>query len=233
MLEPRGNDSFPLLLSAINTVGYLYATVTPAVLDPHLRSHVRFPGGRTYPHAWLIAPTSLLVLLGTFLVAQHVSRNLRAFAVGAPLLVVVAFANLLIFRPEVPHMHLVNVTSVWLGVVGLWTWIHDSCATLDASFAGDVDRSAALEYLKENASFYRTIAFGLMAGALTLLIAAIVALRAQSSEMLSDPREAFLMDQFNTACVAIYMLLLLFGPILEALRAWHRVGDLFLAIKSP
>jgi hypothetical protein len=229
MPESQGNNSFPLLLAAINLLGYLYATVTPAVLDPHLRSHVRFPGGRTYPHAWLIAPTSLLVLLGTFVIAKYV---LRAFAVGAPLVLVAAFANLLIFRPEVPHLHLVNVTSVWLAVVALWTWIHDSYATLGPSFVDNVDRLGALEYLKENASFYRTLAFGLMAGALALLVAALVALHAQSREMLRDPREAFLMDQYNTTCVAIYMLLLLFGPVLEALRAWHCVGALFLAVKA-
>jgi hypothetical protein len=193
---------------------------------------VRFPGGRTYPHAWLIAPTSLFVFFGTLLVAKYVPLGLRAFAVGAPLLVVAASANLLIFRPEVPHLHLVNVTSVWLAVVALWTWIHDSYAKLDPSFANNVDRSAALEYLKENASFYRTLAFGLMAGALALLVTALVALHAQSREMLRDPREAFLMDQFNTACIAIYMLLLFFGPVLEAFRAWHRVGDLFLAVKA-
>src|ERR1700726_2622268 len=43
MPDSQGNSSFPLLLAAINTLGYIYATVTPAVLDPHLRSR-EIPG---------------------------------------------------------------------------------------------------------------------------------------------------------------------------------------------
>jgi hypothetical protein len=212
-------------------VGYLCATVAPALLDPLLKSHVRFPGGRTYPRAWMIVPISLLVLLLTFLVAKYVPRGLRAIAVGVPLLLASACSNLLIFRRELPHGTLVDVTAVWLAIVGLWTWIHDSYAGLSDCFSEGIDRGAALEYLREKAGFYRTLAFGLVAGALALLVGAFVNSHSLYKEMLSDPREIFLMDRYNTTYIAIYMLLLFFGPIFESLKAWSRMGDLFLTLK--
>jgi len=222
---------FPFLLALLHTTGYLHASLTVVLLDPQLKSHVRFPGGRTYPRAWMVPPAALLVFLLTFLVARYFPR-LRVSLAAAPFVIVSAASNVVIFPQELPHTNIVFITSVWISILALWTWTHDSYVGIEDSLAREPESIGTLEYLKEKANFYRTMAFGLVAATLALLVTGLVSLHARSTNFLTDPREVYLLDQFSFADVSIFMLLILFCPIFEALKAWNRICDLFLSVKT-
>jgi hypothetical protein len=225
-------NTFPIILAVVSTAGYLYASVTMTVLDPLLKTLVTHPGGRTYPHAWMISPAAIALLFSTFLVTRYQPR-FRVFLVGAPLALVAACSNLLIFPQEVPHMGILFITAVWILILALWTWTHDSyIAGVDDSLCDATSHPGVLEYLKEQASFYRSMAFGLVAAALALLVTAVVGLHGETKEAVSDPVEIALMNQFHDVSITLFMVLLFFGPIIEALRAWQRIGELLLRLRS-
>jgi hypothetical protein len=242
---PHQDKIFPLAIAVVSALAYLHAAFIPTIVDARLKNHVNFPGGRLYALAWLVPPLSLAVLLLTLAITIYVPRRLRASLVAAPLLLASVLTNVVVLRAELPHIGLVCTTAVWLSILGLWTWVHDSRGALEEELALKLGHPAALELLKENANFYRSLAFGLVAASLALVVTAAVALHANSKEMVGDPlgalhpssgeivserRDLFLYDQFNYAGVAVFWLFLFFGPILEAFKAWRSTTYLFLRV---
>jgi hypothetical protein len=243
--------SFPLALAVASTLAYLHAAFVPTVVDARLRTIVTYPGGRTYPLAWLVPPASVGVFLLTLAIALYVPTRLRASLGCAPLLLASVLSNIFILRAELPHIGLAVTTAVWLSILGLWTWIHDSHRNPGSVLRADW--SSAIELLKEEANFYRTLAFGLLAASLALVVTAAAAVHAASKELVGAPfgalqaggaqssieqiasarRDLFLYDQVNYTGIVLVWLALLFGPILEAFRAWRRTAGLFLRLKKP
>jgi hypothetical protein len=230
MPEPRPETSFPLVLAVVNAAGYLISILSPAMAYPRLTSHVAFPDGRSYSHLWLIAPTCLAVLMSTFFIARRLPRY-RTLLVSAPLIFFVIGSNQVIFGQFLPPIDLVQVASVWAVLVVFWTWTRDSRVTLEATKLTAVEIPTALEFLKEKANFYRSLAFGLVAAEAALLITGLLALHSLDKEYVELPADAFLLDQFNFSDVAMLSLLLAFGPTLESLRAWHAATDRFLELR--
>jgi hypothetical protein len=238
-------------LAVASTLAYLHAAFVPTIVDTRLRTVITYPGGRAYPLAWLVPPASIGVFLLTFAIALYVPARLRASLACVPLLLASVLSNVFILRAELPHIGLAATTAVWLSILGLWTWIHDS--HLDPESVLGADRSLAVEYLKEEAIFYRTLAFGLLAASLALVVTAAAATHAASKELLggsfgvlqagaaqpspaqiaSARRDLFLYDQVNYTGVALFWLALLFGPVLEAFRAWRITVGLFLRLDAP
>jgi hypothetical protein len=66
----------PLLVAAVNTAGYVFATLQPAVVDPKLKTHVKFPA-RTYRRTWLLFPIGLAVFGLTLMAAGYLPQTLR------------------------------------------------------------------------------------------------------------------------------------------------------------
>jgi predicted MFS family arabinose efflux permease len=221
--------AFAVAVAVANALGFLCATVPPAFIDPQLKTQYSYPVGREYPLAWLIVPAGLAVLILSYLVARYVSRRLRSALIEAPLLVIAVVSNMVIFPQEVPHGAIVQVTGIWIVIMALWTWTHDSYADLDERSLAAVDQQAALEFLKEKANFYRTMAFGLVAAQVALLVTGVLALHSINKEIVRAESEVHLLDRFSFAGMAAYTLLLLFGPFLEALQAWQSFTALFLS----
>lgn len=240
--------SFPLVLAVASTLAYLHAAFVPTIVDARLRTIVNYPGGRIYPLAWLVPPTSVGVFFSTLVIALYVPARLRASLVGVPLLLASVLSNVFILRAELPHIGLAVTTAVWLSILGLWTWIHDSHLDPESVLGAD----EALEYLKEEANFYRTLAFGLLGASLALVVTAAAAVHTGSKELVGNPfgalqagaaqpnatqiasvrSDLFLYDQVNYTGIALFWLALLFGPVLEAFRSWRITADLFLQLKK-
>jgi len=245
--------SFPLALAVAGTLAYLHAAFVPTFVDARLRTIVTYPGGRTYPLAWLVPPASVGVFFSTLVIALYVPARLRASLVCIPLLLASALSNVFILRAELPHIGLAVTTAVWLSILGLWTWIHDSHLDPESDLKSVLEADEALEFLKEEANFYRTLAFGLLGGSLALVVTAAAAVHTGSKELVGNSfgvlqagaaqpstaqianarSDLFLYDQVNYTGVALFWLALLFGPVLEAFRAWRITADLFLQLKKP
>jgi hypothetical protein len=221
--------AFAVAVAVGNALGFLCATAPPALIDPQLKTQYSYPAGREYPLAWLIVPAALAVLLLTLVVAKYVSRSFRLALIEVPLLVIAGVSNLIIFPQEVPHGGIVQVTGIWIVIMALWTWTHDSYTDLDETSLTAVDQQAALEFIKEKANFYRTMAFGLVAAQVALLVTGVLALHSINQAIVKAQSEVHLLDRFSFAEMAAFTLLLLFGPFLEALRAWQSFTALFLS----
>jgi hypothetical protein len=231
-------------LAVASTLAYLHAAFVPTIVDSRLKTIVTYPGGRTYPLAWLVPPASVGVFFLTLLIALYVPARMRVWLGCVPLLLASVLSNVFILRAELPHIGLAVTTAAWLSILGLWTWIHDS--HLDTESVRRADKTSATEFLKEQANFYRTLAFGLLAASLALVITAATAMHAGSKELVggsalqagaaqqstawvaSTRNDLFLYDQVNYTGVALCWLVMLFGPVLEAFRAWRLTADLFL-----
>src|SRR5882757_6588661 len=98
--------SFPFALAMASTIAYLHAAFVPTVVDVRLRTIVTYPGGRTYPNAWLVLPLSVSVFLLTLAIALYVPTRLRTFLACVPLLLCSVLSNLFILRAELPHIGL-------------------------------------------------------------------------------------------------------------------------------
>ena len=249
----RSDRAFPLALAVASTLGYLHAAFVPTIVDARLKTIVTYPGGRTYPLAWLVPLASVGVFFLTLAITLYVPVRLRASLAGGPFLLASVLSNIFILRAELPHIGLVCNTVVWLSIIGLWSWIHDSHPALQTKVLLAADPEAALEFLKEESNFYRSLAFGLLAASLALVITAAAAVHSGSKELVGDPfgalqagaaqpspaqivrarSDLFLYDQVNYSGVALFWLALLFGPVLEAFRAWRTTADLFLHLKMP
>jgi len=243
--------SFAVALSVASAIGYLHAAFVPTIVDAKLRTIVTYPGGRSYPLAWLVPPASIAVFLLTLAIALTV-RRLRASLACVPLLLAAILTNVFVLRAELPHIGLVAVTAVWLSILGLWCWIHDSVHRPTKKRLSQVDRRAAVEFVKEEANFYRSLAFGLLAASLALVVTAAAATHTGSKELVGNPfgdsqpgspppsaaqlanarADLFLYDQTNYCGVALFWMALLFGPILEAFRAWRITADHFLQFEK-
>jgi hypothetical protein len=212
------SNRWGLTVASVYTIGYLYAVLPPAILDPLLTSHVRF-GARHYDGLGRVIPCAIAVALGAFLFAR---RHYNPLWVGMPLLAAAAYTNIAIMPKELPHIHLVFVCTVWLSACSTWIWIRGAGDHACASAAASAE--SPIEYVKEQCTFFRTMAFGLVGAFLALLVAGLLALHGTIASTVTDKREAFLLFILNNVTISAYALLLLFCPAHEAVRAWKRIA---------
>jgi hypothetical protein len=221
----RAGNRWPLLVASVYLAGYVFAVLPPVLVDPLIKSHVSFPGGRHYEGAWRAALFAIVVALTTWLLAK---RGANPIVLGLPLVAGTISTNILVLPQEVPHDHVLFVTTVWTCVCATWVWIAYSAdlACQKAALGGE----ATAEYVKEQASFFRTLAFGLVGAFLGLLVTALVAIHVAGGNLVSDKSEAFLLHRLTDGMVAVFALLLLCCPVQEALAAWRRVSLLLLPV---
>ncbi len=206
---------WPPTVALAYAIGYLYATVPPQVLDPLLQSHVRYHA-REYINNWYTGPLAAFVLIVTWLLAY---RRANPLVLALPLATATLATNVLVFPEELPHQHVVFVTAVWSGFSATWVWIRYSYESALTTL--DNATGSTLEYVKEQVTFFRTLAFGLVAAFLALLVAALVAMHQMSGSVVTDPSDAFLLLGLNSLTMAVFGLLGFFGPVQEAMRSWR------------
>jgi len=210
-------------VASVYTSGYCLAALPPIFVDPLLKSHISFPGGRHYHRTWLTILFAGIVALSTWVLAKRRSNPL---VVGVPLVAGTFATNVFLFPQEFPYDHVLFVTAVWTSVCSIWIWIRYSAdLACRMACAGDV---TTVEYVKEQASFFRALAFGLVGAFLAMLVAALVAIHGANSSIVTNKAEAFLLQRLSDFVVAAYALLLLFCPVQEALHGWRRITLLLL-----
>lgn len=218
---------WPFIVAIACVVGYLYASIPPQILDPIFQHHVRY-SGRLYNDNWLTVPLAALVLLMTWLLAN---RRANPVILILPLVAATVVTNGLVFPQEFPHLHVIFVTAVWSALTATWVWIRYSCE--DALEKVATPGNSTLEYVKEQVLFFRTLAFGLVAAFLALLVAALVAMHSMTGSVTLDKSEAFLLLVLNGFTMAMFGLFALFGPVHEALRSWRLLALQLMQPKLP
>lgn len=222
-LSSRLKLAWPCELTFVYAAGYALAVCPPITIDPTLKSHLSFPGGRHYDAPWRAILIGALVVAATFYLAR---RLVHPMLIGLPLLSGTIATNLLIMPQEFPHAHLFFVTFVWVAMGAIWTWVRYS--EDEAIRKASEERANAVEFIKEQTYFFRTLATGLVGGFLGLLVAATLAIHDANGKIDSDPGEVFRLQRLADATLGAYALLLLFGPVREAVVAWRRLVLLLL-----
>lgn len=224
MTVPDHNPAkgWPLLVALACVVGYLYATIPPQILDPILLHHVRYSARQNH-ESWQTVPLAVCVLLTTWLLAY---RRANPMILILPLAAATVVTNGLVFPQEFPHLHVIFVTAAWSALTATWVWIRYSCDEALETVA--TSRDSTFEYLKEQVLFFRTLAFGLVAAFLTLLVSALVAMHGMIGSVVLDKAEGYLLVVLNGFTMAMFCLFALFGPVHEALRSWRLLTHRFI-----
>jgi serine/threonine protein kinase len=205
---------FPIAVSVVSAIGYLVSAVPPVLVDPLLTTRQGF-GARTYPQAWLIAPLSGLVLLGTWLLLRA-SAHRPSWQALLPLVIAeVATVPILSDIPhgEIPHGSLVVVSLMWLVITSLWLAARYSLNSID-------DQNRRLPSPERGRLFVLLVIALLLVIAMALPV--LVFMRAVNREMLTDPREIAILDNLSYGQFGAYALFWLAGPTREIGIAWSR-----------
>lgn len=121
-------DRFPSwAVSISNAVGYLLAAAPPVYVDSKLSSHVVY-GARYYEHSTFIAPLAALVFLSTLILVRRGNGHIWvacAPLIGAAVLTVPILAQKGARQSagevgDLPHLHLVTYTLMWLVATLVW-----------------------------------------------------------------------------------------------------------------
>jgi hypothetical protein len=222
--DPESEDKlFPWSYSSWTLLGFALAVVPPVVLDPMLHSHVGFEP-RSYAYWWLFIPIGVsLFFVSTYLLS---SPRLKSFS-PAWVFIAALFGSLFVLKPEFPHMNVVFVGIVWLLISTLWHWLRASRG--DVARARRIkDREVKLAYVNEEASFLRSLFLGAVGAYLSLLVGGVVALHAWNHDMLTDPREQLMMNQYSNIQFMLFSAYYFFGPLREIVDRRHRLVEMLL-----
>ncbi len=234
MTEKVGNPDkgWPLIVAFVSLIGFLYATVPPQLIDPILKSHVRFPD-RVYEHNWMTVPLGVFVLIATWWLAK---RKVSVIVLAAPVWIAALIANYVIFEQEFPHGHTTFIAAVWSGIMGAWVWIRNSCDDaldkLEAAIKNGLENDLLLEYVKGYISFFRALAFGLGTGFFGLVVSAIATGLEVGHGIVTSKADIHVLIVLNGITYSVFGLFLIFGPIHEALRSWLKLAQQLLVRSS-
>ncbi|HEY2234857.1 MAG TPA: hypothetical protein VGK01_15405 [Candidatus Angelobacter sp.] len=208
-------------------VGYLLATLPPIVLDPRLPSHVAFPGGRHYERAYYIVPIALGVVSGTWLWMG----NSRIRYVAITLLFVAAcILSIPIFRPEVPHGNLIFVGTAWSLLSMLTLWIHTR-EIRDPSERTPLPASnARIDFIKEETAIWKGVSLGLGTGYLAIVMTLTLAFHTANREIVTSPRDIFILNQYSNFLLAFMSLFMFLGPIYESITKMIESNQRLLSV---
>ncbi|KYF83122.1 hypothetical protein BE11_43235 [Sorangium cellulosum] len=205
----RERKGMSVIIPLSNALGYLFASVPPVLVDPHLHSRRGF-GARTYPHAWLMLPLCAFVFIGTRLVFRYAPVHRHWWMTLVPFLVA-AVATVPILAPEMPHGALVSNTPLWLAITGVWLATH---------YAFNREGQANFKpYVAQSLRFF-------FAGALLTAGIAPIPFMLFSHDIyeriVTEPSEVSILDGWMFFQVAVLELLWLMGPTREVGIAWFR-----------
>ena len=204
-------------------LGYLYAVIPSQIVDPLLKHHVRFPSRINQFDWWVTGLAFVLVLLATFPIARK-ATNASIFFIPMPLAVAAFATNYFVFPQELPHLQVSFIVACWFCLTVVWMWItHTSESTLEKLEDISVDQP---EFVKEQVLFYRTLAFGLVASFLAILVSGASSIHSMNAATVGgDLTEANILFQLNGTTILVLGCFALLGPIYKALQAWRLISQ--------
>lgn len=221
---------YPWRIAFAMLVGYLLATVPQVYLDQLIQSHVAFKP-RHYPLAYLIAPIGGWVLVVTLYAVVRAPAHLQLLS----LLPFIAgcTVSLPIFTPEVPHGNLLFVGIVWLllGAVTIWVHAYPIMGLPKDSYRPTAQ--AQIEYVKAQSAVWKSIALGLLAAYLGVIVTLVRELHVANEALVSAPQDRFLLNGYINLEVTVMSLFMFVGPIYETVAKVLRTNQLLLEIHEP
>ena len=111
-LEHFHFSSFVFRVSFFNALGAGFAVGIPTFVDRQLTTHVRY-GARVYPLGYWVLFVAPIVFILTYLCMMKFTKH-KGFVSWVPLGLVI-FSVLWNFKPEFPHMNVIDWTSYCQG----------------------------------------------------------------------------------------------------------------------
>jgi hypothetical protein len=232
-MNPGFNKSFIWKISICSGVAYLLATMPQIIIDPLLEHDVNF-SSRRYPHAlYYVIPLCAVVFLGTY---QALKRSRTIIFDILPFLAA-ALLSIPLFTPEIPNGNLFATSFIWLTLVILTLWIRnrelatEAISRLQSTELGD--KTAKIEYLKEQVQFWRTVLLGIAGGYLALLISwANFLIGYNKAQVGGNEAETYILNQAALFAMGLYSVGLMICPLAEASQRHREATNLFLNIKE-
>jgi hypothetical protein len=214
-------------------VAFLWATLPPLFIDRLITHHTRYPYPREYPGAfYFIVPLVILVVLGTYL---WMRRRETVWAGLVPFAVAVTAATP-IFRPEFPHGQILHAGGLWFILAGLTLWIRmfeHGAKPVSKSNLRKVDKTAYIEYLKEQVQYWRNLQLVIVGGYIALVISWANFVIQYSKDMVGgNQSEAFVLNTLAISGIALCSFGVLVYPVSEASKRHRKALHSFLSIRD-
>jgi hypothetical protein len=226
------DDWFAVKTAIFNSLAFSLTIAYVTFLDPRLKSHFRYPGGRNYPHGYVISLLGGAIILGTTLLVLTKASSWKVKATSpAIILAVMGLGSLPFFRPEFPHSAIFIWTSQ-CSLVSLFTcYVRFLPFQADWLTSADFTNSSKIERVKEYVTLWRTVAVFLTVGYIAIIIPWSNLIWSQPSRIVKDAGERFLLGEFGEMGIVGFSLYVIFGVIYESFRRAHDAADLVLRYK--
>lgn len=213
-------------ISLFSSVGYLFATGYPTIIDPLLTTHVLY-GARTYPLGYWIFLFAPLVYIPTYYLLKK-----KKYIISLLPLVIANALSLFNFFPEFPHAWIILLTVMYTAVAFISNSIHFANSDINYVFDISIDRIAKIERLKSSISLWRTIAISIGGGYLALLMPAATLCWSAASYIATKQNEIFILQMTGGSHLAIFSLYVLVAPVIESLSMAEKFADGLLLVQS-
>jgi len=224
-----GKMAFSWKISISMLLGYLLATVPPVILDPILLSHVGYKEPRHYPQAWWLVPIAVLLFISTLVLSIRTAK--RRHLVATLPFVAASLVSIPIFRPEMPHGNLTFVCSAWFLLGALTLWIHDQEIRDPAAQDPLPASNAQIDFIKEETAIWKGVALGLVAAYLAIVAGLVLALHAANRDIVTAPRDIFILNQYSNFQLTLMSLFMFLGPIYESIKKVMESNQRLLFVK--
>lgn len=219
-------------IAFFNAVGFSTCAAAITYVDARLTTHV-VHGVRDYPGGYAVAVIGGLIIFAITFAVLFSSASWLA-KIGTPAVIVVLAGALATpyFQPEVPHAGLVE----WLlqiAVLSLLTcFVHFWQAPTDRLRDEAINLTARIEWIKEHAVLWRTIAISTMLGVVALVVPWSQFVWKMPESIVTDSKEALLVGQFGALNIVVVCVYTLFGIIYESFLKASQTADNLLLIKA-
>lgn len=223
--------SFCTRIALFSFICYLAGTLTAYVLDPRLKTHVRYPH-RTYKYGWIWILLSPVLPFSTYFLLRHLESSWAILIGSWALLLVFGGAASLGFPPERPHVGIFGYTFGGMLLSFLTAALHVNRGLLDFTQNTGVPFEARLESVKATVLTWQMILVYGFVGYLAFVISWVYVLSVIADLTVNSKRDKFALGRAAIFQICAVSICVIFGPLFEAYSNAHAAVALLLDIRK-
>lgn len=208
---------FLIKISMFNAFGILVAVLIPILVDPNLISHALYPS-RHYPlNRWLLLLLCPVVYFSCYETLRRSKTDISSLIFSCFFIIIVgSIVALFAFRPERPHMWVIETTFAYSILSFLTVLLRINKRPLGYTNYSSISFQGHIEYLKAKISLWRQITICLSLGYLVLAIVDITIVWHVNQVMVSDRGDQILLFNVSLCSLLLFSLFVVIGPLLES-----------------